>query len=182
MFYGPRRGSLLRGQPIPQRILPEDPGLGTGGFIRLRNDLVNESTTRPERADRIGRARVAGQQSRLKTTAAKINFALGTSPAGRGHPFGSPEPIEAFRLEPNAGEGALPHVLEPQTWNAGGRRTGEDLTDRIHREIPLAPSLHTGLGTLLVVIRQHVKNIHARGEALLRRHGHLERRLHLLTR
>src|ERR1043166_10038943 len=105
---------------------------------------VHDPTIGRELAHRISVRSAPGQQCRLATAPAEIDFLLRTIPARLRHPSRSTELVEAFRFAPNPVEIAFPHIFEPQIGNCRRRsRAGEYVANWIDREIPLAPAVKT---------------------------------------
>jgi hypothetical protein len=70
-----------------------------------------------EIANRVGICGISGEQGRLTTATAKIDFFLGTATARLGHPFRSAESVKTFRLLPDPIELACSHIFETQIGN-----------------------------------------------------------------
>ena len=67
------------------------------------------------------------------------------------------KPADSFQIEASD---CSPHVFELEAGNAGRVRAGEHVADRIDRQVAPAPALHARLGPRLVVIGQHVDDLH----------------------
>src|SRR6266404_6996064 len=120
-------------------------------------------------ADRIGVCRVSCQQRGLTTATAEIDFSLRTTPAWLGHPFRAAKACKTFRFAPNPIEVTSPNIFETQIGN--GRRSsraGEHVADWIDSEITLTPAVETRFGSGLIIIREHIEDLHTPGKPSFR--------------
>src|SRR6478672_7118111 len=85
--------------------------------ICVEQHSFHDRAIRREFADGIGVRGVAGQQCRLATATAEIDFPLRTTLARFRHPFRSTESVEAFRFSPNPIEIACSDIFKTQIGN-----------------------------------------------------------------
>src|SRR5438552_1592559 len=109
-------------------------------------------------ANRIGGAGIAGKEERLAAAAAEVQLAALTAPARLGHPVSAAEALEYRRGKPDIRQRGLSNVGKLQARNLPRRLTGQDGAIGRDRQEHPAPAVQAGLGKLLKVIGQDVKD------------------------
>src|SRR4051812_33980850 len=99
-----------------------------------RGELGDPGMVGREMADRVGRARVAGEREGLTAAAAEILLASRAARARLLHPGGATERVERRRVRPDIGERMIAHVPELETGNRLRCMAGQHFARRRHVE------------------------------------------------